>query len=220
MRKALRDNGLSLVLLLLFLFSIAGQSIVGLAHFNGELRQHGQPAITYLAYVTSPGFAESVFENWESEFLQMAVYVMLTALLYQRGSAESRDPDQPGDTEAELRAHASDPNAPYPVRAGGWRLKLYQYSLSLALFLLFAGSFTLHLVSSAREHCRDQLIHGGPCGTVFAHLWDATFWFESLQNWQSEFLSVAVLVVLSIFLRHKGSPESKPLCAAHAETGR
>lgn len=220
MRKALRDNGLSLALLLLFLLSIVGHSVAGLAHYNEEQREHGQPALTYIDYITSAGFAESVFENWESEFLQMALYVLLTAFLYQRGSAESKDPDKPEDVDEDPSSHRSDPEAPDPVRSGGLALKLYQHSLFLALSLLFVASFVLHLVASARENCRDQLLHGQTCTTVIAYLGSATFWFESFQNWQSEFLSIATLVVLSIFLRQKGSPESKPVHAAHGKTGR
>jgi lipoprotein signal peptidase len=118
MRKILRDNGLSIVLFLFFLFSIVGQSIAGLANFNEEQREHSQPALTYIDYVTSAGFAESVFENWESEFFQMAFYVVLTAFLYQRGSAESKDPEKPEDVDEEPHTHVSDPEAPYPVRVG------------------------------------------------------------------------------------------------------
>jgi hypothetical protein len=220
MRNVLRDNRLSLVLFLLFVFSLAGQTIAGFAHFNGEQREHNQSAVAYFDYVTSAAFAESVFENWESEFLQMALYVVLTAFLYQRGSAESKDPDKKEDVDEDPRAHRAYRRAPYPVRAGGWRLGLYQNSLSLALGVLFVASFVLHLVSSARDDCREQLVHGGTCHSALAHLGGARFWFESFQNWQSEFLSIGVVVVLSIFLRQKGSPESKPVHAPHGATGK
>ena len=220
MFRALRDNGLSLALLLLFLISIVGHSIAGFAHFNEVKREHTRPVVTYVDYITSAAFAESVFENWESEFLQMMLYVVLTAILYQRGSAESKDPDKHEEVDEDPRGHTSDPEAPYPVRAGGWLLRLYQYSLSLALFVLFALSFLLHLAASSREDCRDQMLHGRACSTVLAHLGSASFWFESFQNWQSEFLSIAVVVILSIFLRQKGSPESKRVHASHRATGR
>jgi hypothetical protein len=220
MHAVLRDNGLSLALLALFVFSIVGQSIAGLAHFNEEQREHGQPPVTYVEYITGAAFAESVFENWESEFFQMALYVILTAFLYQRGSAESKDPDKSEDVDEDPHRHRSEPHAPYPVRAGGLLLTLYQYSLSLALIALFVASFGLHWMSSARQTCRDQLLHGGTCTPILAHLKSSTFWFESFQNWQSEFLSIAVVVVFSIFLRHRGSPESKPVHASHKDTGR
>jgi membrane protein implicated in regulation of membrane protease activity len=220
MRKALRDNGLTLVLLLLFLLSIIGQSLAGLAHFNDDQRDHGRGEVTLTQYITSAQFAESVFENWESEFLQMAVYVVLTAFLYQRGSAESKDPDKREDVDEDPQAHVGDPAANSTVRAGGWWFGLYQHSLSLALFLLFVVSFVLHLVASAKEDCAEKLVHGQTCTTTLAFIASSKFWFESLQNWQSEFLSVAILVVLSIFLRQKGSPESKPVHAPHSATGR
>jgi hypothetical protein len=220
MHNLLRNNGLSLALLSLFVFSIVGQSIAGLAHFNEEQREHGQRPVTYREYVASPAFAESVFENWESEFFQMAVYVILTAILYQRGSAESKDPDKSEDVDEDPRGHGSDPEAPYPVRAGGLLLRVYEHSLSLALVLMFVLSFCLHWIASARESCREELLHGGTCTATVAHLKSATFWFESFQNWQSEFLSIAVVVIFSIFLRQRGSPESKPVHASHKETGR
>jgi hypothetical protein len=220
MRKALRDNGLTLVLLLMFLLSIGGQSIAGLAHFNDDRREHGRREVTFTEYITSAPFAESVFENWESEFLQMGVYVVLTALLYQRGSAESKDPDKSEDVDEDPQPHVGDPAANSTVRAGGWLLGLYQHSLSLALFLLFVVSFVLHLIASAKEDCAEKLVHGQTCTTALAFAGSSKFWFESFQNWQSEFLSVAVLVVLSIFLREKGSPESKPVHAPHSSTGR
>jgi hypothetical protein len=220
MRKALRDNGLTLVLTLLFLISILNQSLVGLAEYNEDQREHGRAPITYMDYITSAHFGESVFENWESEFLQMALYVFLTAFLFQRGSAESKDPDKTENVDEDPERHASDPDAPYPVRAGGLLLKLYKYSLSLVLFLLFTFSFVLHLITSTNENCRKQSAHAEPCTTAVEHLESSTFWFESFQNWQSEFLSIAMVVVLSIFLRQKGSPESKPVHAPHEATGR
>ena len=219
MRKALRDNGLTLVLLLLFLFSIVAQSVVGLADFNDEQRDHGRDEVTFTQYITSARFAESVFENWESEFLQMAIYVALTALLYQRGSAESKDPDKREDVDEDPYAHVGDPEANSTVRKGGWLLGWYQHSLSLALLLLFVVSFVLHLVASAKDDCAEKLLQGQACTATFAFLGSSKFWFESFQNWQSEFLAVAAMVVFSIFLLQKGSPESKPVDSPHSETG-
>ena len=220
MPKVIRDNGLSITVLLLFVVSLAGQSLAGHRQYNDEQRDHGRFPITYAQYIQSAAFVESVFENWESEFLQMALYVWLTSFLYQRGSAESKDPDKPEDVDEDPEKHRLDPKAPSPLRAGGLVLKIYQNSLSLALFLLFLVSFVLHLVGSSGESCREQSLHGQPCSTVVEQLGTATFWFESFQNWQSEFLSIAVLVVLSIFLRQKGSPESKPVHAPHSKTGK
>lgn len=220
MPKAVRDNGLTLVLLLLFVVSLAGQSVAGLGKYNEDEEEHGRPKVTYARYLSSSAFVESVFENWESEFLQMALYVWLTSFLYQRGSAESKDPDKRDEVDENPEKHRSDPDAPVPVRVGGVVLKLYENSLSLALLFLFLLSFILHLRGSAGESCRENVMHGRTCSTMLQHLGSSTFWFESFQNWQSEFLSVAVVVVFSIFLRQRGSPESKPVHASHAKTGK
>jgi hypothetical protein len=220
MRTLLRDNGLTIVVLLLFAISLLGQSIAGLAKHNQDLQQHGEAPIGYARYLTSPAFAESVFENWESEFLQMALYVWLTSFLYQRGSAESKDPDASEEVDEDPEQHRHDPEAPGPVRSGGFALRVYANSLSLALLALFLVSFVLHLFGSAGESCREESMHGGNCPSIGEHLASSTFWFESFQNWQSEFLSIGVLVIASIFLRQKGSPESKPVHTPHAKTGK
>jgi hypothetical protein len=125
MTKMVRDNGLSIAVLLLFLVSLVGQSLTGHAHYNEEQLEHGRAKISYGEYVTNSDFVESVFENWESEFLQMALYVWLTSFLFQRGSAESKDPDEAEETDEDPRSHRNDPDAPYPVRKGGLLLKVY-----------------------------------------------------------------------------------------------
>jgi hypothetical protein len=158
-------------------------------------------------------------ENWESEFLQMFAYVLLTAFLYQKGSAESKNPDQPEAVDRDPRQSRNKKDAPWPVRRGGIVLKLYENSLALALFLLFVISFVLHASGGASEYSEQQIAHGAEAVTVLQYMATAQFWFESLQNWQSEFFSIAVLVVLSIFLRQKGSPESKPVDSPHSMTG-
>jgi hypothetical protein len=147
----------------------------------------------------------------------MAAFVLFASFLYQRGSAESNDPDEPqaGDS----RAHRQ-PTSPWPVRRGGLVLALYNYSLTIVLFALFLLSFVLHAATGAQKANLDASIHGGKTYTFFTYLGSASFWFESFQNWQSEFLSVGVLIILSIFLRQKGSSQSKPVYAAHAETGK
>jgi hypothetical protein len=217
--RFLRDNGLSVALFGLFLVCQIGLTVVGARHQSNELMEHGQPPISVGEYVMSGGFVEATMENWESEFLQMFAYVLLTAVLIQRGSAESKSPDEPEEVDNDPR-RARNPDRPWPVKRGGWVLRLYEHSLSIALFLLFAVSFWLHAAGGAREYTEEQLLHGGAGTTTIEYLGTARFWFESLQNWQSEFLSVAVLIVLTIFLRQRGSPESKPVAAAHSETGR
>jgi hypothetical protein len=223
LRKLLRDNSLSLALLTLFLASLLGHLLAGLRVEREESREHGTPAPSgLLDYAASPHFLESLFENWESEFLQMAAYVVLTIFLFQRGSAESKDPEssQPDPCEADPRAHARARGAPWPVRRGGAALKLYSHSLSAALALLFVLSFGLHAIAGLGHYNERRAEHGLDAATLGEYASSSAFWFESFQNWQSEFLSVAALVVLSIFLRQRGSPESKPVHLPHAHTGK
>lgn len=216
MGRRVRDRGLSLVFLSMFVLAWAGQALAGHATQNEERRQHGEPEQSLWRYLTSSHFLEATSENWESEFLQMAALVFLTARFFQRGSGESKNPDQP--EEPSSRRPAS--RAPWPVRRGGLALKLYEHSLSLVLFSVFVAAFVLHLVSGARTYSEDQVAHGEPRVTALQYLGNSRFWFESLQNWQSEFLSVLAMVVLSIYLREKGSAESKPVDASNADTGR
>lgn len=204
MRRIVRDNGLTIVLTALFGLAIVAMGLTGWASHNAFLSDHHRPPVALAKYLESGDFASAVFENWESEFLQMAAYVVLTAFLFQRGSAESRDPE--GEEEA-------------PAPSGGPAGFLYAYSLGIVLAGLFVVSFGLHLWGSQRAAVADAVLHGAVPPSVAAHLGDAQFWFESFQNWQSEFLATGVLVVLSIFLRFRGSPESKPVQAGDAETG-
>jgi membrane protein implicated in regulation of membrane protease activity len=206
-----RDNGLTITLSAMFLLSLLGMIWSGHAAHNEELQEHGGAAIGLWAYMTSGDFMSALFENWESEFLQMSAYVMLTAVLFQRGSAESRDPDNPERDNDEL---SQATRRLRPVLS--W---LYSYSLGIALAVLFAVSLWLHWAASLKAANELALRHGGAAQTMATYVLDPQLWFESFQNWQSEFLSTALLVVLSIFLRHKGSPESKPAGAANSETG-
>ena len=222
--RRLHDNGLTLVAALLFAVSMVGQAVAGHGTYNAEQRDHGQPEAGFVEYLATPHFAEATFENWESEFLQMGMYVLLTAFLVQRGSAESKKPEDEQDAGGEEidedpRLHRADPDAPWPVRRGGWVLKLYENSLGIAFMLLFAISFLGHAASGAAEFSEEQAEHGRAAVSTLQYLGEPRFWFESFQNWQSEFLSVVSIVVLSIFLRQKGSPESKPVHKPHRETG-
>jgi hypothetical protein len=219
-RRWLWENSLSLTLAGLFAVSLLGQSLTGLHEYNQRQREHGRPELAYRAYLGTGHLAESVFENWESEFLQMATLVLLSVFLRQKGSAESKKIEGHEDVDEDPAPKRDDPRAPWPVRAGGVWLGLYQRSLSLALLGLFAASFLLHGVGGLAEHNLEQRIHGGEEASLLGYMTSSTFWFESLQNWQSEFLSTAVLIVLAIYLRQRGSPESKPVAAPHEETGR
>jgi membrane protein implicated in regulation of membrane protease activity len=219
--KKLRENGLSLVILAVFAACMAAQVWAGRLERNEERRQHGEPSLSLPDYLRSGHFWEATAENWESEFLQMAAYVLLTVGLYQKGSSESK---KPGEREAVDR----DPrnargkalaNAPWPVRRRGWILRLYENSLSIAFVALFLASFWMHALGGARAHSEEEVSHGGEPISVTEYLSTPKFWFESFQNWQSEFLALVAMVVLSIWLRQRGSPESKPVDAPHAQTG-
>lgn len=214
-----RTRSLSIVMFALFLIFLFGQSMAGMKHHNEEQQQHGQPEVTYGEYVKSGEFIESVFENWESEFLQMGAYVFLTVFLYQKGSAESKklEGKEPMDQKPKKARSLS---APWPLRQGGWALKIYENSLSLVFLLLFLMSFWLHAYGGAMATCEENAEHGDPkCYSTVQYVQTSKFWYESFQNWQSEFLAVASIVVLSVYLRQKGSPESKLVSAPHDETG-
>jgi hypothetical protein len=219
LRTALRDNGLSITIAALFLVFMIAQTVTGLYRYNGEQAEHGQARVALVEYVTTGHFLEATAENWESEFLQMAAYVLLTVGLFQRGSAESKKIGERSEVDRDPRRSQHRPDAPWPVRRGGWVLKLYEQSLSLAFLALFAASFALHAVGGASAYSEEQLAHGGEAVSVGEYLATSQFWFESFQNWQSEFLSLVAMVVLSIFLRQRGSPESKPVDAPHGQTG-
>lgn len=217
MKRFLHYNGLSVTLFALFLLSIIAQSFAGQHKYNEEQLQHGSPAVSYSAYIVSTNFLEAVAENWESEFLQLFTFVLLTRFLYQKGSAESDDPDQPEETEPDTPYE----KLPWPVKKGGWVLKIYEHSLSITFLLLFLVSIALHAVGGAGEYNQEQLEHGGgEQVSVWGYLLTSTFWYESMQNWQSEFLAIFAMVVFSIWLREKDSPESKEVNAAHDQTGR
>jgi hypothetical protein len=209
---------LLLVNLGLFALFFVLMAVFGFAVYNSEQSEHGQSLVTFTGYLTTGDFAEATFENWESEFLQMGSYVLLTAWLVQRGSSESKQlSDAPQDEDPRLSQ--DDPNAPGPVRRGGWVLKLYENSLALAFGILFLASLLGHAIGGARAYSAEELEHGGTAVSTWEYLGTAQFWFESMQNWQSEFLAVAAIVGFTVYLRQRGSAESKPVAAPHAETG-
>ncbi len=218
MAKLFKNNGLTIVLMLLFLGSIIGQWLTGVRFENEQLMEHGEEPITALAFLKDPQVLSTVFENWESEFLQMSAYVVLTAFLFQKGSAESEDPDEPS-RDGRLANARFAPDAPAAVRKGPATRWLYAHSLGIALLILFVACFFLHWLFSAQMAAEEAAMHGGEAEPLGRYLTSPQLWFESFQNWQSEFLSTAVLVVLSIWLRQKDSPESKPVTAPHSKTG-
>ena len=216
----IRDRGLTLMLMSMFALFLAGQMATGFAANNAELREHGQPVVTLNGYLTTGHPWEALFENWESEFLQMAVFVLLTTFLIQKGSPESRRPGAKELVDADPRDFANDPQAPWPVKRGGWILRLYQHSLGLAFVLLFLLSWMGHALGGFSEYAADLTRHHQPLATFSDYLTSSRFWFESFQNWQSEFLAIASMVWLAVYLRQRWSPESKPVHAPHTETGR
>jgi hypothetical protein len=183
------------------------------------LQDDGCTPIQLSQYLTSGHFLQSTFENRESEFFQMALYVVLTIFLFQKGSSESKDPDS-NDEEVDREPDPNKEDAPWPVKQGGLMLKLYSHSLSIALFLLFILSFLAHWYGSMKDYNEEQLINGKPTESALQYLGNSRLWFESFQNWQSEFFSIFAIVILSVFLRQKGSSQSKPVDASYTgETG-
>lgn len=213
----LRNNGLTIAMFALFAATYFGMGVAGFLRANEDARAHHQPPIGVAEYLTSGDFWEATFENWESEFLQMGVYVSLAAILIQKGAADSKKPDEenPQDEEPD----PNKPDAPKPVKKGGLALKLYKNSLSLALYGLFLMCIVLHGISGAKAYNDERAQHGLAPVSTAQFVTGPTFWFQSLQNWQSEFLSVGVLAVLSIYLRQKGSSQSKPVDSPNEETG-
>jgi hypothetical protein len=203
----------------LFLSFFVAMSLTGWVVHNHDATDHHEATISYADYLTTGDFYEATFENWESEFLQMAAYVMLTVYLVQRGSAESKDPDAESENDDDPRTYQFDPDAPWPVRRGGVWLSLYENSLFIAFLVLFLGSMIGHALGGVAAYNSEQAAHGGTPITVFEFIRTGEFWFQSFQNWQSEFLAMFSIVMLTIFLRQRGSPESKPVHAPHRATG-
>lgn len=208
-----KRNGLLITFITFMLITLAGQTYTGWKENNLERQENGLTLYSISQYVNSGHFIQATFENWESEFLQMGMYVFMTVFLFQQGSAESKSLDKPEDVDREPQTHI---NAPWPVKKGGIFLVIYKNSLSLMFLGLFIFSFFLHALGTMKNINEE--------GSQFITYWQVfsenRFWFESLQNWQSEFLSVAAIVYFSIYLRQQGSPESKPVDAAHNETGK
>jgi len=217
MKKFIRENSLSIVFLLLFVVAFIGQIFFGIDEYNKDLIENGGQAVTMSDYLTTGHFIESTFENWESEFLQMALLVWLTIFLKQKGSSESKGFD--GKEEVDREPSPKREGAPWPVKKGGIYLKIYENSLTLSLFLLFILSFVLHFYGSLEDENKMNLLKGNPPVSFGEYIGESRFWFESFQNWQSEFLSVFAIIVLSVFLRQKGSSQSKPVDAPNSQTG-
>ncbi|MEJ2902492.1 DUF6766 family protein [Pedobacter panaciterrae] len=210
-------NGLTIVFLFLFVITLCAQALTGWRQHNRDLKEEHAPQLNIGTYLKSGHFISATFENFESEFLQMGMYVVLTIFLRQIGSAESKKLDEKEEVDREPFPH---PDAPWAVRKGGWILKLYSNSLSICFSMLFFLSWGFHLYGSWKNHNVEQVFKHLPEDTVWSYLAEPEFWFETFQNWQSEFLSVASIVFLTIYLRQKGSSESKPVDAPDRQTGK
>ena len=204
-------NGLTITVLGCFVICILLQSLAGHRVYNDERRDDGQPSVSYSRYLISGDFIEAVGENWESEFFQIAIFAWLTSFLYQKGSAESHDPDKKEEHKP-VRA-----DSPWPVRRGGWILKLYERSISIAFLCLFAISFFIHASGGAREYSQQEILHGRAGVSMLRFILTSTFWAQSMQNWQSEFLGIAAMVLVTIWLRQRNSPESKAVETPHGQ---
>jgi hypothetical protein len=221
-RGFLRDNALGLVFGGLFVVTLVGQALSGAADFNAQQAANGLEPVSLLEYVTSSSFGVDVMENWQSEYLQFLLYIFATVWLVQRGSSESKEPGEEGtDTDEEQRVgrHASQ-DSPEWARTGGWRTALFSRSLGLLMGGLFLLTWAASSVAGWAAYNSEQLGEREDPVTWLGYLGEADFWNRSFQNWQSEMLAVGSMAVFSVYLRQRGSPESKPVGVAHAETGQ
>jgi hypothetical protein len=221
MKRFLRENALGLTFGVLFLVVLVGQAFAGLADFNQQQLTEGLPPISFGRYVTSASFGTDVAENWQSEYLQFFLYIFLTVWLLQKGSPESKSLDEVGtesDEEQKVGAYA-DENSPRWARAGGWRLRLYSNSLGLVMGTIFFASWLTQSIAGVAAYNEEQLGNLEDPVSWPKYLLEPDFWNRTLQNWQSELLAVASMAILAIYLRQRGSPQSKPVGAAHTDTG-
>jgi hypothetical protein len=219
--RVLRSNGLSVFFLVIFLAALAGQALAGHAEYNDEERVHaqqqGEPPreISLGRYVTSSSFAQAVTENWQSEYLQFVLFILATVWLVQKGSTESKPEGEEG-TESDERQKLGDhllADSPKWAKLGGWRAAVFSNSLVIVMGLIWIGSWFAQSVSGCSDYNSDQLEHAAPRVDWLSYVTGAQFWESTLQNWQSEFLAVGSFAVLAVYLRQRGSPESKPVGA-------
>jgi hypothetical protein len=221
MRRFARENSLSLVFLGFFLAAVGGQAIAGWDEFNNEATAHSEATISFGRYLVSSSFGNALLENWQSEYLQFSLYILLTVWFLQRGSPESKELDKAGgesDSDQLVGEHAR-PDSPRWAKAGGLKTRLYSNSLLIVMGTIWLLSWFGQSVTGWSEFNSDQITHHQPTVNWLGYLGTANFWEATLQNWQSEFLAVGSMAVLSIYLRQRGSPESKPVGAAHDATG-
>jgi Domain of unknown function (DUF6766) len=218
--RLLRNHGLALFFLAIFLAALVGQAVTGQDSFNhAQVAHHGDP-ITLGRYVTSSSYWADVLENWQSEYLQFTLYIFVTVWLVQKGSPESKPLDKVGlesDEDQRVGEHAR-PSSPLWARVGGWRTRVYSNSLVLVMATIWILSWLGQGVAGRIDYNAEQLDHHEAALGLGRYLTTSDFWNRTLQNWQSEFLAVGSMVILSVYLRQRGSPESKPVGAAHSAT--
>ena len=221
MKKALRNNGLSLFFGLIFLLALLGQALTGHALYNEEQLSSGLEEISLAQYLVSSNFAVDVSENWQSEYLQFLLYIFATIWLVQKGSPESKELNEPGteSDKEQLVGEFSNAKSPKWARVSGWRRTLYSNSLGLTMGLIFVLSWLVQSISGNSNYNQEQIQNFEQPVSWTEYIASPEFWNRTLQNWQSEFLAVGSMVVLSIYLRQRGSPESKPVGSAHDDTG-
>jgi hypothetical protein len=218
--RHLRDNGLSIFFGVLFLGALAGQSVSGNRAFNEEQLAHGAETVSYWRYLVSSEFGQAVLENWQSEWLQFVLFTLATVWFIQKGSNESKRPGEEGlesDQKQQIGGYAPE-NAPRWAKVGGWRTALYSNSLVLVMAALFFGSWAGQSVTDWTMYNDEQRQHDQPAVSWSGYVTRADFWERTLQNWQSEFLAVGAMAAFTIYLRQRGSPESKPVGSPHSET--
>ena len=221
MRRFVRDNSMSIVFLVLFLAALVGQAIAGHADFNNNAQSHGDPTMSLGRYVLSSDFGSAVMENWQSEYLQFTLFILLTVWLVQRGSPESKRLDEAGresDQAQKVGPHAQQ-NSPRFAKVAGIRRTLYENSLVLVMGTFWLGTWLAQSITGAAQYNADQLDHHQEPLSWSHYITTPSFWENTLQNWQSEFLAVGSMAILAVYLRQRGSPESKPVGAPHDATG-
>jgi hypothetical protein len=221
MRRWIREQSLTLFFLAIFALSLIGQSFAGLHDFNAEQATHDGEQYSYWRFIVSSEFGGDVMENWQSEFLQFSLIILATVWFVQRGSTESKKVEEAGmrsDKDERVGEH-SQANAPRWAKVRDWRRRIYENSLGLAMVAIFFGTWFAQSVTNWTAYNNEQTEHGEPVVTWVSFLGQADFWNRTLQNWQSEFLAVATMAAFSIYLRQRGSAESKPVGAPHDETG-
>jgi hypothetical protein len=221
LRRFLKENGLSIFFLTLFLLALTGQAIAGHHEYNQEQLAHGGETISFGRYLTSSTFGQAVMENWQSEYLQFTLFVVATVWLLQRGSPESKQIGKEGresDKDQRVAEHSS-PRSPAWARVDGLRRKLYENSLLIVMGALWLGSWFAHSVTGWSEYNASQIEHHESTVDWVGYIGTSDFWQTTLQNWQSEFLAVGSMAVFAVYLRQRGSPESKPVGSPHESTG-